>query len=66
VTPELIQVLATCGEATWAALATGLGSAATGADLVTAYAGAWATPAGHLFASVAALVYRLQPRMRLM
>lgn len=33
----LAQVLAACGEATWAALATGLASAATCADLVAAW-----------------------------
>lgn len=62
----LVQVLAACGEAIWAAIATGLAPAATCADLVAAYAGASATPAGQRLASVAALVYRLQPRGRLM
>ena len=62
----LAQILAACGEATWAALATGLAPAARCADLVAAYAGATATPAGQRLASVAALVYRLQPRVRLM
>lgn len=62
----LAQVLATCGEAAWAALAAGLAPAARCADLVAAYAGARAAPTGQLLASVAALVYRLQPRVRLM
>jgi hypothetical protein len=62
----LIQVLATCGEATWSALACTLASEATCADLITAYAGAQATPAGQQLTSMAALVYRLQQRVRLM
>ena len=62
----LVQVLAACGEATWAALATGLTPEATCADLVAAYAGGRATGSGQFLASVAALVYRLQPRVRLM
>jgi hypothetical protein len=62
----LAQMLATCGEVTWAALAAGLAPEARCADLVAAYAGARATPAGQRLASVAALVYRLQPRFRLM
>jgi len=61
----LAQVLATCGEASWAALATGLTPASTCADLVAAYAGATATAARHLLAAVAALIYRLQPKVRL-
>ncbi len=60
----LAQVLAACGEAAWAALAGVLGSEATCADLVAAYAGARATPAGERLAPVAALVYRLQPKVR--
>jgi hypothetical protein len=59
------QVLATCGEAVWTALATGLAQAATCAELVAAYAGATVTAAGHLLAEVAALIYRLQPKVRL-
>jgi hypothetical protein len=62
----LAQMLAACGEATWAALATGLAPAATCADLVAAYADARATPTGQQLATVAALVDRLQPRGRLM
>lgn len=60
------QVLASCGEAAWAALAAGLEPAATCAELVAAYAGATMTGAGHLLAAVAALIYRLQPKVRLM
>ena len=62
----LVQILASCGEAVWAALAGMLGPAATCADLVAAYAVARTTPAGQLFAAVAALGYRLQPKVRLM
>jgi len=61
----LAQVLASCGEAVWMAVAAGLGRAATCADLVAAYAGARAAAAGHLLEAVAALVYRLQPKVRL-
>lgn len=60
------QVLAACGKATWAALAGMLAPAATCADLVAAYAVARTTPAGQLLALVSALVYRLQPKVRLM
>jgi hypothetical protein len=35
-------------------------------DLVAAYAAAVATPVGKHLAAVAALVYRLQPKVRLM
>jgi hypothetical protein len=59
------QVLASCGEA-WAALASVLGSAATCADLVAGYAGRAVTAAGHVLEAVAALIYRLQPKVRLM
>lgn len=61
----LAQVLAACGEAAWAALAGGLASRARCADLVAAYAGATVTPDGQLLASFAALVYRLEPKVRL-
>jgi len=61
----LVQVLATCGEAAWAALAGVLTPDATCADLVATYAGARPTPAGQLLAAVAGLVYRLQPKVRL-
>jgi hypothetical protein len=39
---------------------------ATCADLVAAYAAAVATPAGELLAALAALLYRLEPKVRLM
>jgi len=60
------QVLASCGEVAWAALAVGLSQAATCAELVAVYARATAVAMGHLLAAVAALVYRLQPKVRLM
>ena len=60
------QVLASCGEAAWAAVAAGAGPAAMCAELVAAYAEATMTAAGHLLAAVAALIYRLQPKVRLM
>jgi len=62
----LVQVLASCGEAAWAALATGLAPAARCVDLVTTYAAATAAVAGHLLSTVAALIYRMQPKVRLM
>ncbi len=61
----LAQVLATCGEAAWAMLAGSLTATATCADLVVAYARVDVAPAGQLLASVASLVYRLQPSVRL-
>lgn len=61
----LVQVLATCGEAAWSALVDKLTAEARCADLVAAYAEAHATPAGRRLAAVAALVYRLQPKVRL-
>ena len=60
------QVLAGCGAATWPAVAGTLAPEATCADLAAAYGGGWTRPAGHLLATVAALVYRLQPNVRLM
>ena len=62
----LAQILAACGEAAWAVLAGTLRVDATVEDLVAAYAASVRTPAGELFAAVAALVYRLQPKVRLM
>jgi len=62
----LTQILATCGEAAWAALAGVLAAEATCADLVAAFAGVMATLAGQRLAAVAALVNRLQPKVRLM
>ena len=61
----LVQVLATCGEGVWSSLADKLLAEATCADLVAAYADAQATPVGQRLAAVAALVYRLQPKVRL-
>ena len=61
----LAQVLAASGEARWTAVAAGLGPAATVGDLVAAYARSVATVAGQELAAVAALVYRLQPKVRL-
>jgi len=49
----------------WAALAGMLAAEATCADLVAVYAGARATLTGQRLAAVAALVYRLQPKVRL-
>lgn len=62
----LARILAACGEAAWAAVAGVLAPEATCADLVAAYAGARVTAAGELLAAVAALVYRLQAKVRLM
>lgn len=62
----LAQVLAACGQAAWAAVASVLRPEATCADLVAAYADARPAPAGQLLADVAALVYRLQAKVRLM
>lgn len=59
----LIQILAASGKATWAALATRLAPDATCADLVATYA---CEHVGPPLASLAALLYRLQPRVRLM
>ncbi len=61
------QVLTSCGEATWAAVAGGtLAPAATCADLVAACVRATMTAAGMALAAVAALVFRLQASVRLM
>jgi hypothetical protein len=57
------QVLTSWGEATWAAVAGELAPAATCADLVAACV---RTAAGMALAAVAALVFRLQPSVRLM
>ncbi len=62
----LVQLLATCGEAVWSALASALAPAARCADLVAACAIAQVTSAGQRLLSVAALIYRLQPKVRLM
>jgi hypothetical protein len=60
------QILATSGAAVWAALVRVLRPDATCADLVTAYARDHRPLVGHPVAAVAALLYRLQPRVRLM
>jgi len=62
----LARVLAASGEDAWARLARKLGLDATRAALVAAYAAATATPPGERLAALSALVYRLQPRVRLM
>src|SRR5205809_471546 len=59
----LIQILAASGQATWATLATQLLPAATCADLVAAYA---REHVGQPLAGLAALLFRLQPKVRLM
>ena len=59
----LAQILAASGQAAWAALATRLPVDATCADLVLAYA---REPIGQPLADLAALLYRLQPKVRLM
>jgi hypothetical protein len=58
----LAQILTSSGPA-WAALAIGLPVDATCADLVAAYA---AEQVGEPLAGLAALIYRLQPKVRLM
>lgn len=61
----LVQVLATSGSAAWAALAGSLPATAGCADLVAAYAKAEVAAAGHRLGAMASLVYRLQPKVRL-
>jgi hypothetical protein len=60
------QILTTSGAALWAALARRLRPDATCADLVAAYADLHGPRASQPLAAVAALLYRLQPRVRLM
>jgi hypothetical protein len=62
----LVRVLAASGEEAWAALARRLGLDATRGELVAAYAASTSTPPGQRLAAVSALVYRLQPKVRLM
>lgn len=62
----LVRIVAACGEEIWAALAQTLGLDATRADLVAAYAASIATPAGRRLGAVAALIDRLEPKVRLM
>lgn len=61
----LRQVLAASGEAAWATLAGKLRPETTCAELVAAYAVERATPVGQRLAAVAMLLYRLQPKVRL-
>lgn len=63
---DLAHILAASGEAAWAALARWLRPDGTCADLVAAYARRNLPLAGEPLAAVAALLYRLQPRVRLM
>jgi hypothetical protein len=62
----LAQILTASGAATWAALAGRLPAAATCGDLIAAYGRQHGSRASHAVAAVAALIYRLQPRARLM
>jgi len=59
----LAQILAASGQAAWAALATQLPTDATCVDLVFAYT---REHIGQPLASLAALIYRLQPKVRLL
>ena len=59
----LAQILAASGQAAWAALATQLPTDATCVDLVFAYT---REHVGQPLASLAALIYRLQPKVRLL
>jgi hypothetical protein len=61
----LAQVLVSSGGAVWAAVAGKLRPEATCAELVAAYVAEQQTPAGQRLAAVAALLYRLQPKVRL-
>jgi Domain of unknown function (DUF6431) len=62
----LAQILTASGEAAWAALAGLLPAAATCGDVVAAYARQHRSRVDQAVAAVAALIYRLQPRVRLM
>lgn len=62
----LVRVLAASGEDTWARLARQVGLDATRAQLVASYAQSTSTSPGQPLAALSALVYRLQPRVRLM
>jgi hypothetical protein len=61
----LIQVLAVCGDAAWSALAGELAAEARCADFVAAHTRARRPPVDQRLAAVAALVYRLQLKVRL-
>jgi len=62
----LTQVLAVCGDAFWSTLAGGLAAEARCVDFVAVCSRTQPTPVGQRFAVVAGLVYRLQPKVRLM
>jgi hypothetical protein len=62
----LAQILTASGAATWAMLARLLQTDATCGDLIAVYARQHGSRASHAVAAVAALIYRLQPRVRLM
>jgi hypothetical protein len=62
----LAQILAASGAATWAALARLLPPDATCGQLVATYARESGSRPGHAVAALAVLIYRLQPRVRLM
>jgi hypothetical protein len=62
----LIQVLTASGATTWAALAGGLSADARCREVVLAYARDHGVRVGRAVTAVAALIYRLQPRVRLM
>lgn len=62
----LAQILTASGAATWAALARLLQTDATCEDLIAAYARQHGLRVSAALAAVAALIYRLQPRIRLM
>lgn len=62
----LVQILAASGETAWAALTGLLPADATCGDVVAAYARHQRSRVGPAVLAVAALIYRLQPRVRLM
>ena len=62
----LTQILTASGAAAWAALAALLSSGPTCRDVVLTYARQHESRLGRAVAAVAALIYRLQPRVRLM
>jgi hypothetical protein len=62
----LTQILTASGAAAWVALGSLLAPDATCRDLVLTYARQHAARVGRTVAAVAALIYRLQPRVRLM
>ncbi len=62
----LAQILTASGATAWTALTGLLPPAATCRDIVLAYAHRYGSRLGLAVAAVAALIYRLQPRVRLM